>query len=321
MIPQSEKIADAIQVARMYYYQNLTTESIARELDVSRSKVSRLLSYAKDQGIVEVRIHDPRERSQRIEDTLIERFGLYDVKVVSVPDDLDEPTCLQRVGLFAAKYLNTLIQSDMTLALAWGTTVSVISHYLTPRRVVNVDVVQLNGSGNTQNMSNTYAGEIIMRFAKNYEAQAHLFPVPTFFDYPQTKSALWRERSIQRIVRLQKQADILLYSIGAINAGVPSHVYSGGYLEHDDLQDIDAQNVVGDIATVMFREDGSYQNIPINARASGPPLDLFKDAPCSLCVVSGRSKARGLQAALRGGFINHLVVDEPTARYLLDSLD
>lgn len=321
MIVQNEKLADAVQVARMYYYQNLTTEAIAQELDVSRSKVSRLLSYAKDHGLVEIRIHDPRERPQLFEDEMCERYHLDDAKVVSVPDDLDEATCLERVGMFAAKYLNTIIDSDMTLGLAWGNTVRMIARYLIPKHLVNIDVVQLNGSGSTQNMSNTYAGEIVMRFAKNYEAQAHLFPVPTFFDYPQTKQALWKERSIRRILDLQQQADVLLYSIGAVDAEIPSHVYNGGYLEPQDLQDIDNEGVVGDIATVMFRDDGSYADIPLNARASGPALALFQQATYSVCVVSGKSKVYGLRAALRGGFINRLIVDEPTARELLDIPD
>ena len=47
-----EKIEKAVIVARLYYYQNMTTDAIAKELIVSRSTVSRLLSFAKDEGLV-----------------------------------------------------------------------------------------------------------------------------------------------------------------------------------------------------------------------------------------------------------------------------
>jgi DNA-binding transcriptional regulator LsrR (DeoR family) len=36
-------------------------------------------------------------------------------------------------------------------------------------------------------------------------------------------------------------------------------------------------------------------------------------------VASGRGKVEGLRAALRGGFVNELIIDEPTARLLLES--
>jgi len=115
-----------------------------------------------------------------------------------------------------------------------------------------------------------------MRFSNNFQTRAHLFPVPTFFDYPETKQAMWQEGSIKRILSLQAQTDLLLYSIGAVNAGIPSHVYSGGYLVEKDYKEVEKYNIAGDIATVFFKEDGSFDNIPLNKRASGPNLQLFQ---------------------------------------------
>jgi len=318
MSDQDQRIADALQVARLYYYQDMKTETIAREIGVSRSTVSRLLSFAKEQGLVELRIRDPRERSQPLEQEIQLRFGVRSVHVVAVRENAEEREWLDRVALFAANYLNTVMDSHKTLGIAWGTTISAIATHLTPKATTNSNIVQLNGAGNTQSLGINYAGEIITRFAKNFDARAHLFPVPTFFDYSETKTALWRERSIQRILEMQQQADILLYSIGAVHNGVPSHVYSGGYLEAHDLAELNQQGVAGDIATVMFRADGSYGDIPLNARASGPDLTLFRQPDYAICVVSGRGKVRGLQAALRGRFLTDLIVDEPTARALLE---
>jgi DNA-binding transcriptional regulator LsrR (DeoR family) len=94
-------------------------------------------------------------------------------------------------------------------------------------------------------------------------------------------------------------------------------VYAGGFLEASDLEELNRTGVVGDIATVFYRFDGTYDQIPLNARASGPDLSLFKRAKHALCVVSGLGKAVGLRAALRGGLMSELIVDEPTARALL----
>jgi deoxyribonucleoside regulator len=313
-----DKVVDAIRAARMYYYQNMTTDAIAHELSMSRSTVSRLLSFARQNGLVEIRIVDPNEHPQQLEKRIIDRFNIKRVHVVPVPAIVGEAEWLERVAQYTANYLNSVFDSDMILGIAWGTTTSAVSRHLLPKTTHDTQVVQLNGAGNTQTMGIEYASEIIMRFALNYQASAHLFPVPTFFDFAETKKALWEERSIRRLLNLQKKADLLLYSIGAVNAGIPSHVYSGGYLEKKDIQELEREGLVGDIATVFFRQDGSFNNIAINERASGPNLELFR-RKYGICAVSGLAKVKGLYAALRGGVMTELIVDEPTARQMVDN--
>ena len=311
--------ASAITVARLYYYQQMTTTDIAHELGLSRSKVSRLLSFARDNGLVEIRIHDPREHPGQLESMLKQRFGLRRAQVVSVPESAGELEWLQRVASHAAAYLNTVVGSNMVIGLAWGNTVNAIVERLTPKATVNVDVVQLNGSGTTQSMSNAFSSNIIMQFAANYDARPQPFPVPAFFEYPETKKALWRERSVRRLLEMQQRADIMLFSIGALSAAVPSQIHSGGYLEPQDLESLAADGVAGDIATVFFRDDGSYRDIALNKRTSGPDLALFRKARHSICVISGLSKIDAIRAALRGRLVNELIIDEPTARLLAAS--
>lgn len=316
----TEPLKDAVRVARMYYYQERTTQEIADELGLSRSKVSRLLKLAKAQGLIEIRIVNPEAQLGSLEELFRARFGV-EVHIVDVPETASEAVWLDRVATVAAAYLGTLLQDGTILATAWGTTVSAISERLGVKPLKNVQVVQLNGSGNTHDAGLLYSAEILRHFSSAYGAKTHTFPVPTFFDYPETKQALWRERSVQRILDLQGRADVFLYSIGAVEAGVSSHVYTGGYLEPADLGELDRAGVVGDIATVFFRSDGSYLDIPINARASGPDLSLFTRAENAVCVVSGRGKVEGVRAALRGGYLKKLIIDEPTARLLCEGLE
>ena len=320
MNTQESMYQEMLQVATLYYYQGITTETIANMMQVSRPKVSRLLNLARQSGLVEIRIVNVQNALRPIESLIRERFELRQVHIVPVPKLLGEIVWLEWVTRYAANYLNSILEAGDTLAVAWGTTVSGIAAHLIPKRVTGVTIVQLNGSGNTYTPDNQYAANILQKFAENYQASFMLFPVPTFFDYKETKDALWRERSIQKIIEMQQHADILLYSIGAVNAGVPSHVYSRGYLDPKDLQVLEEERVIGDLATVFFREDGSYGDIPLNLRASGPSLQLYKTAPRAICVVSGRAKVAGLHAALRAGYMNELIIDEPTAVLLCQEM-
>lgn len=89
-----------------------------------------------------------------------------------------------------------------------------------------------------------------MRFGRAFDARVQQFPVPTFFDYAETRAALWRERSIIRVLELQERADVMCFSVGAVHGGGPSHVYSGGFLEDGDYALLDSLGVLGDVATV-----------------------------------------------------------------------
>ena len=306
----------AVRVARLYYFQEMTTAAIAEEMGTSRATVSRLLTHAKENGLVEIRINDPSEQSRTLEQAIRERYQLSVIQVVPVVDTASEADRLQRVAAHAAAYVSTLVLPSSVLGLAWGTTVAAIAQCLVPRHVRDVDVVQLNGSGTGLDIVNTFGESLVSRFAQNFGARAHTFPVPAFFDYADTRSALWRERSIKSIRALQEGASIILFSIGVKETG--SHVHTGGYLSRQDVQGLQREGVIGDIATVFFRGDGSWRDVSLNARSSGPDLDQFRRAKHSICVVSGKGKVPGVKAALRGGFINELVIDEPSARLLLD---
>ena len=50
------KISLLARIAWMYYIQGLTQEEIARKLDFSRTKVTRLLAQAREEGVVEINI-------------------------------------------------------------------------------------------------------------------------------------------------------------------------------------------------------------------------------------------------------------------------
>ena len=149
----------------------------------------------------------------------------------------------------------------------------------------------------------------------------HLFPVPAFFDFAETRDAMWRERSVARVLDVQRRADIALFSVGAVGGEVPSHVYSAGYLEPQDIETLSVEGIVGDVCTVFLRADGSYDDLSLNKRATGPTPAELRRIPRRLCAVAGDSKVRPLLAALRAGVITHLVLDEQTAAGLAALLD
>ncbi|TPW73502.1 sugar-binding transcriptional regulator [Schumannella sp. 10F1B-5-1] len=316
--PDSIKSREALRAAQLYYLQDLTMDAIARELHTSRSSVSRLLSFARETGLVEISIHSPLDLSTRTQHEIRTRHGVT-AHVVPVPDRISEVDRLERVAISAARILSGLVDSNMTIGIAWGSTLSAMGRHLLSKKTHNVHLVQLNGAANTRTSGIPYAGEILSRFGAAFGAEPHQFPVPALFDDPATKQALFRERSIRRVLELQRRTDLAVFGLGSPQAVVPSHVYAGDYFDADDHEILRTEGVVGDVATVFYRADGSDDGIALNARSSGPSLDEMRAIPRRLCVVSGLSKLESLRGALEAGIMTDLVVDEDTARHLVDA--
>lgn len=314
--PASRKQRDALVAAQLYYLQDLTMDAIARELRTSRSTVSRLLAFARETGLVQIQIWNPLESSAELESAITQRYGIR-AHVVPHVSNLNEAETQDRVALYAARTLTPLVASNAVMGVAWGSTLTAMSRYLSRKATHGSTVVQLNGAANTQTMGLGYASEIIQRFGSAYDAAVEEFPVPAFFDRAETKRLMWQERSVRRVLELQERMSLAVFGVGSVHADVPSHVYTGGYLDASDLRSLARERVVGDVATVFFREDGSADGIALNERSTGPDQSLVRAVEHRFCVVSGPAKARALRGALKARLVTELIVDEATARSLL----
>ncbi|EYR64206.1 transcriptional regulator [Actinotalea ferrariae CF5-4] len=309
---------DVLRAASMYYLQDIKMEVIARHLGTSRSTVSRLIKRARDTGLVEITIRPARTQAPGLSRSIGRRFGI-EAYVVPVPDSSTEIERLEQVARTTAKLIGSWFDSDMVLAIAWGTTLAAVGRHLSAKPTRGSAIVQLNGAANTRTSGFEYASDLITSFGAAFDAAVHHFPVPAFFDYRETKDAMWRERSVMRVLDVQRRADIALFGVGALHGGVPSHVYSAGYLDEEDADLLHHEGVVGDVCTVFLRADGSYDDVALNARATGPTPVELRRIPRRVCAVAGDNKVAPLRAALAAGVITDLVVDELTATALVQA--
>ncbi|MER3438260.1 MAG: hypothetical protein C4346_12115, partial [Chloroflexota bacterium] len=94
-----------------------------------------------------------------------------------------------------------------------------------------------------------------------------------------------------------------------------------GYLNDVDLEYIQGEGVVGDLAGVYFSRSGEIISLELNERMIAISHDIMRKIPVRIGVSWGLSKALPNLGAVRSGLINVLITDETAAREMLSLAD
>jgi DNA-binding transcriptional regulator LsrR (DeoR family) len=308
-----ERYDDMYEAALRYYIHDETMEAIARHLCISRSSVSRLLAKAREDGLVRITLADHAGSRSATANTIARRFGVK-VHVATVGDSLPMSARFDRVSRMAAALFKESVTDGQLIGVAWGVTLSNIVQRLDRRPLRDATIVQMNGGANSESTGAPHVGAILEGLGQAFDARIVHFPVPAFFDYAETRQAMWRERSVRRVRDMQQRLDIAIFGVGSLHGKVPSHVYTAGYLDAADIAQLVREGAVGDVCTVLLREDGTYADISYNERATGLAPDELSRVPKRICVVADPARAPAVVGALRAGVVTDLVCDDVTAQ-------
>lgn len=304
-----------LAAARLYYLENRSQAEIATELGTSRSNVSRMLTEAQRQGIVEIKIIDPSGRSPDLERELVTMFGLADVRVAQ--RGLGSSVRVEaQVGAQAAQLLVDQVRDSMTVALSWGHTLQAMVYATTANRDYAISLVQLVGG--LSSVTNEISGaELVRELAVRLGATYRLLHAPAALGAPAAAEALMAEPSIADALAEARAADMAFVGIGTPTLGSSAAVLASLGLSRQDEKAFWAAGPVGDIAARYFDAAGSPIHGAVEDRIVAVTLDDLARIPNVVGVAYGRAKTPGVLGALRGRLIDSLVCDETLARSLL----
>lgn len=305
-----------VKVSKLYYEEGLLQDEILERLNLSRSKISRLLQQAREAGIVQISVITPKHLFSDLETRLEQQFGLQEALVVESRAE-DSPESIRRsLGIAAAGYLERSLNGFATLGISWGATLNSMVTATRPLTGFSGKVVQIIG-GLGRPESEAHATELCLRLAKALHAQPVLLPAPGIVTTPQAREVLLADTDIHRAFALFGQLDLAFVGIGAPTSdSVLMRV--GSILSAEELSLLREQGAVGDIALRFFDENGQPVKSEIDQRVVGITLEQLKQAHRVIGVAGGPQKFHSIRAALRGGLLHVLITDSLTAERLLE---
>ena len=301
-----------IQVAWMYYHDGRNQQDIAVALGISRATVVNYLQEARERGLIRIELASTAFTTHRLALDLCKRFGLTGAYVI--PDEgANTEEAFLRVVRGSALWLPELLAAGDRLGVAWGRTVYELAEVVEARPVDNLTVLQLVGS-----MATPYgftAEACSTRLAQRLGARCMNLHAPAILSRASLAQDLRQEPIIREQLDLLEAVNKLLFSVGTATAD--SHIVLSGLATPEDLDWYVARGAVGVICGRFIDKDGQQLPGPMEERMIGIALNRLVGLEMGILVTPGLDKVAATQAAIRGGYVTHLVTGTSVAEALL----
>lgn len=303
-------------VAQKYYLEDHRQSDIASMIGLTRSAISRMLTEAREKGIVEIIIHHPFQYDQDLEDKLKARLGLENVAVVVLNNQLTYDDLRNMLGKAGSRLLASLIKPGYKIGVAWGTTVQATIEAYEEDPIPDIKVVQLVGVlGSTRH---SYSAQtLVERLAQKLGGEGIYLYSPFIVENRQTAASLLEDPAVEEAISIGKECDIALMGIGTTLPEFCS-LYRGNHITSEELQTIQAAGAVGDVCALYFTVTGDLAKVDFHQRRIGTSPSGLRSIPIRLAVAGSIEKAEAVLGAACGGFINSLVTDNLTAIRVLE---
>ena len=303
---------DAAKAAWLYFIGGRTQDEIARQLDLSRQAVQRLVSFAVSEKLIKFRMDHPIASCMEIAAQLAQRFELEFCDVT--PTDVTQPGSIKGIAVATAMRMNRLLvaKTPTVVAVGTGRTLRAAVDELEKLDRPQHKIISLVGNMTADGRASPY--EVAMRLADRVGAQRYPMPAPVLTETIEERLALQSQRSFTILGDLRAQARASFFGIGEIAWQAPLH--QDGFVSDAEISALIDDGAIGEIIGWPFDAHGRHVETPIHDRVASLELEIPPER-LTVVVGCGTHKAQPLKAALVGGLASALITDEATANELL----
>lgn len=307
-------------IARRYYLEGRSKVEIAREFELSRFKVARLLESARTSGMVRIEIGYPSGIDVELSGRVRDMYGLEHAVVVDDNDE-DPVTLLKRVGAAAAELLQEITSHSDVLGLAWARSVSAMTRALT--RLPAVPIVQLTGAlqpaeGNYRPDAGDSSIEVVRDAARVSGGPAYFFYAPFILADAHTARAMRRHSEVARAFDQVSSVTKAVVGVGLWEPG-QSTVYDA--VNAQEQRALHKLGVRAEVSGVLIDLRGTPVRAALTTRMIGVNAAQLRQIPEVIAIAYGPAKAPAVRAALNGGLVRSLVTHRALAEILVERLD
>lgn len=312
-----ESIRQIYTVLMLHFVDGMKQADIALAMNLSPSKVNRLISQGRKLGMVKIEINSPYQGLVDVERRLVEASGLSSTVVAPTVSGSPDTT-LQQVGRAAANQFLEALRDGDVIAITGGKAVSAVVENLQSEQSFDVTVVPLTGG--VQGKHYTDVNHLATRLAEKLGGTTMLLHAPLFAESREQRDMLMEMASIKGVFDLARKAAIALVGIGSIQTASSSY-YDLNPMPNPDRELVARSGAAGEFLAHLIRDDGSMADYPPNRRLVALEPEELANCRRTIGVAAGLEKVRPIRAALAGRYLDSLVLDEDTALAVLETME
>lgn len=304
------EILKLVQVAKLYYEENLNQSEIAKRLGVSRPLVSNMLTKARAMGIVEIKIKEPHANNALLLNQLKNVFNIQGGYVIPSSNSpyLTEKSIIDQSVLFVKETLHEM----NTVGLGWGYTIGEFVDALTEtdlHQSYEGLVCPLIGTASIPNKG-YHPSELVREFGMKVGFEPNFIFAPSFPTTLQEKELYTNTDNYREIENQWQTLDTVILGVGAYPS-VPDHATALRF--GDTLQ---KEGAVGKILSYFYDKDGQVISGE-NDFALQMPLNLLGKVKRVIAICPVEINAKAILGALKTGFITHIIMTEEKAKEVI----
>lgn len=302
------------KILKYYYIDNLTQQEIADKLNISRIKVIRYINYAKEKGLMEVKLNIPLKDSFELENEVEATFNLRECRIV--PSFSNENEIYKYAGVELADLLKRLLKKDMYVGVSWSQTFRNVLEHTNPAKKIPLNVVPIIG-GLELDGTTTNSNTIAHIFTEKAGGVNYTINIPAVFDSMEAKDIIENEWHTKKIKELAGKIGLVITGVG--DMGVSGTIFKSGYFKLAERNYLDSLKIAAIINLNFINKKGEEVKTEIDKRIIKIfPLERFKELNNVIGIAFGESKVNPIKAALYGKILKYLITDENTAKKLLE---
>lgn len=312
------------QAAWLYYVAGFNQEETARRLGMTRARVNKMLSDARESGLVSVSINSSNVGLLPQEEAIRSHFGLefcICTPLLRASADEDGPLidrmAFRAVGTAAAAHLRQELQADpkAIVGTGWGRTIEQMTLQLAGVSAPDARFISLMGSLTANSAYNPF--EVVHALARKTGGQGFFLPVPFIADTVEDHDVLVSQRSVQHALEIARSATLAYVSIGELSE--ESLLRRQEMITAEELADLQTLGTVGDTNGFFYDIDGRAVEHSLSRRTIALSFGDLANARV-VGLVAGTQKLAAAVGLLRSGICKGLIIDGDTAVALCEHL-
>jgi Transcriptional regulator, contains sigma factor-related N-terminal domain len=297
------------KILKYYYTDGLTQVEIATKLNITRVAVSRYLSKAKKDGLIEFKIKYPASFTMdKYDKTELELKKAFNLKeCIIVPSHGNQMETLQELSYRLVELFDRIVSNNAFLGVGWGATLEKIANLMEMNEKKNIKVIPLIG-GYGRLFDDQHSNNIAKLISEKFNGTCYVVNIPALFDTKEIKESIEKDSTATELFKLAKRVDTAVLCMGDLTT--ESSLYKTEQLNLEDLDYLKGLGIVGDINYIFLDKDGNFVPNEISERLTNIfPLELMKLTKNVVGIAVGTRKAKILRAVLKGNLINILLTD------------